>query len=472
LELLFQSGCDLASTGDYHRALRTFTKMLEIDPEQPHAMFNAAVMCDLLGETSSAIRVLKETIQLAPQLPDSSLYLGKIYYRAKNYPIAQRYFRAAIRHDINNKQAYQHYFDIATKTGQQVTDEQTDLVFYIIGGEPFHGHTLEKQGIGGAETAFITLTRQLAQMGYRIIVFTDCDKPGIYDGIHYLDLVDFYIYRYANPIKILVAVRSVKPFLQGTRATKKLLWIHDSPNVQLTPQVLDQIDCVIAVSKWQKEQWQHEYHIPENKIIVIPNAVDSQLFQTKSERYRKKKLVYLSPPQRGLESLLNLFPEIRRKYPEAELSVFNYDSQNGDDLSFSGKDLTNVRFMGNVHKKRLAKELRSAKLLAYPTACMENFCLSAVEAQAAGVPVITSNQAALAETVESDKTGFLIDGLPGSPEYDQKFIDKALQLLSDEEQWSTMSKQAQERTIRLYDVNLIAQKWKELFDRLHHCNSN
>ncbi len=50
-------------------------------------------------------------------------------------------------------------------------------------GLPFTGDTLEQQALGGSETAFISVARELARKGHDVHAYCMCPKPGVFDGV-------------------------------------------------------------------------------------------------------------------------------------------------------------------------------------------------------------------------------------------------------------------------------------------------
>src|SRR5690606_2655336 len=78
----------------------------------------------------------------------------------------------------------------------------------------------------------------------------------------------------------------------------------------------------------------------------------------------------------------------------------------------------NVINLGSLTKQDLYRELAKTSLLLYPTNFPEISCIAAMEAQAFGVPVISTDDFALRETVINGESGILIPGLPGTEEYD------------------------------------------------------
>lgn len=77
--------------------------------------------------------------------------------------------------------------------------------------------TLTKQGLGGSETAYLLLAKELQALGFEVTVFNNCigsvnASEGTFDGVQYVD-----ISRLKQPndytCDIMVGSRSVLPFL-------------------------------------------------------------------------------------------------------------------------------------------------------------------------------------------------------------------------------------------------------------------
>src|ERR1041385_956964 len=99
--------------------------------------------------------------------------------------------------------------------------------------------------------------------------------------------------------------------------------------------------------------------------------------------------------------------------------------QNLKDKIFYNVDLLGgedggVYMHGRVNQAELAKWQAGQHIWLYPTAFMETFCITAIEAQAAGILPLTSNLAALKETVASDH--LRIEGWPQNVTYQNKVL--------------------------------------------------
>ena len=185
---------------------------------------------------------------------------------------------------------------------------------------------------------------------------------------------------------------------------------------------------------------------------------------------RARRLAYASTPFRGLDVLLDLFPAIRERCPSAELKVFSsmrvYGVSEVDDRArfdeiYRRADQPGIELVGTVSQPRLAEELAQCRVLAYPNHWPETFCIAAIEAQAAGCPVLTSAVGALPETV--GEGSLCLHGDPRSSAYRRAFIDAAIDLLTDDERWATFSRRACQRSVPHFSWAAIAGDWEGVF---------
>ena len=101
---------------------------------------------------------------------------------------------------------------------------------------------------------------------------------------------------------------------------------------------------------------------------------------------------------------------------------------------FAGYD---VIFTGRLSKPALASVLMQSDVCLYPCNFFETFCLTALECQAAGVPMVTSEFGALATTL-APGAGVKIPGHPNSPAYRRQFVRAAVDVLQDAERRRAM----------------------------------
>ncbi len=300
-----------------------------------------------------------------------------------------------------------------------------DVVFFIGHGlEPWNPTTFAKTGMGGSETMAWELSRRLARLGHRVRLYGHCkpSQEGVFDGVQFLDAA-----KYRNvTCDILIASRQPHAVdnSHGCKAGARVLWVHDIHcGNELNRERELRFDAILALSNWHKQLLLQVYPtiLPE-KIIVTRNGIDMERFAG-SEESNPHRAIYSSSPDRGLQTALDCWPEIREQVPDAELHVF-YGFFNWEQSARSMNDapqLRSVRYLKKlcettagvtlherVNQKQLAREFMKSGVWAYPTWFSETSCITAMEAQAAGCRIVTSPIAALNETV--GKHGVLIPG--------------------------------------------------------------
>jgi 2-polyprenyl-3-methyl-5-hydroxy-6-metoxy-1,4-benzoquinol methylase/glycosyltransferase involved in cell wall biosynthesis len=342
----------------------------------------------------------------------------------------------------------------------QIDNSRKTIVF--VDGNSFDGDELEKRGVGGAETCIINITKRLSKY-FNVHVFNACFEPGIYDGVAYHNLnTNLNDLKSLSPDWCIVnrntdIIRQIK-FKENYGVKKLGLWAHDissSPAYQYLEQVYNDLDLIILLSDWHVNDFKTTFKfISDNKIKVLRNGVDLDRFKSDIGKV-SGKLIYSSTPFRGLDILTDIFPMIKKEVPNAELHVFssmklygsNYDDNQFLSLYNKLKSIPGIVYHGSVKQDVLAKEMQSAELLVYPNTYPETSCITVMEAVSAKTPVVTSNKAALPETLPSD-CGFLIDGNQYTTEYKSKFAETVVDILKNRDKLQGLIK-----TCSKYDMS-------------------
>lgn len=127
------------------------------------------------------------------------------------------------------------------------------------------------RGIGGSEEAVIYLTKELAKLGWRVIVYADPqEEAGVYDNVTYLP---HYHINWKDNFNILVSWRQIGiADIPGLRAKKIYVWNHDIQNkFTYTKERVDKITKFMFLSKWHRE------NVPdllEEKIFYTGNGIN------------------------------------------------------------------------------------------------------------------------------------------------------------------------------------------------------
>ena len=406
--------------------------------------------------------------------------------RKMGYEICQNYKSFVFHYGAISRKA----LESEDKNAYQAADKRTNLYLrekydrknvVIYSGPGWHKwdyRNIDGSGIGGSETWQVHIARELDKLGYRVKSFCDCSEPGIKDGnVEYLHWTPYNQYIDANYI---ISSRTTDPFKYPLRAGKTFVQIHDVWLLSERNQILlDKVGKFAVLSDWHAK-FAGEYHgIPDDKFVQMTNGLDFSRYDSQKIEREPYRMFYSSSADRGLDTLLYLFPFIKAEIPQLELHIYygfdvwelavrqrnNLDEiKNMEEIKQAMKQ-PGVFYHGRIGQKELAAEQLKSSLWAYPTSFEETFSITAIEAQYAGCPVIASNYAGLQTTVGS--SGILLgNGNKGesyTKEYREKFVAECINLLTHKDKWQYWSERGFENA-KKYSWSNVAQKWKELFE--------
>lgn len=245
--------------------------------------------------------------------------------------------------------------------------------------EPWTPKSLEQGGIGGSETAVIFLARLLAKMGWEVTVFNWCDtSEGVYDGVTYRNNWEFSP---NDDYNIVILWRVVELLSSDIKAKKIYLDLHDVPDVnEFTEERIKKVTKIFVKSKYHRSLLPK---VSDEKFIIIPNGIDVSRYV---DSFKHKKIphsaIYSSSPNRGLDTLLDMWPKIREVYPDATLRVFYgwntfFALEKGNPASLIWMETIKKKMdslvdngvinMGRVSQKELAEWQMKSQMWLYPT---------------------------------------------------------------------------------------------------------
>lgn len=263
---------------------------------------------------------------------------------------------------------------------------------------------LEKEGMGGSETACVEIARLLKKKtGKPVKVFQQRKSSDVMpSGVEYLplDQLESYIKRY-KPLRHIAWRHAVKLTPSPT-----YVWSHDL----LTPggQAQDQYEKYWCLSGFHKEFVQDMQKVSPDKIDLVFNGVDLSLFDQEVEK-NPWKVFFSSSPDRGLERCIEICKRAREDVVmgDLELHIF-YGTGNmrkmgmveeADRLDKLVRDHDFVKFHGFVPKKELVRHMLESAVWLYPADFIETSCITAMEAVSARAWPLVRNMGALKYTL-------------------------------------------------------------------------
>ncbi|HET9183289.1 MAG TPA: glycosyltransferase family 4 protein [Candidatus Angelobacter sp.] len=208
-------------------------------------------------------------------------------------------------------------------------------------------------------------------------------------------------------------------------------WWGQAPDPEIVEQevfAFRNSDMLITVSNSMRAIVQKTHRIPDDKIRVVYNGMDVNRFAADTpalEKQQKLKaavapngekiILYAGRmnPQKGVSAILASVPEVAReipnvKYvfagdPDSQQFAHEFQQQIKESPEAGGK----IMLLGKLPRPKLAALYKAADLALVPS-LYEPFGYAAIEAMAAGVPVIATATGGLAEIVDHEQTGLLI----------------------------------------------------------------
>jgi tetratricopeptide (TPR) repeat protein len=348
-----------------------------------------------------------------------------------------------------------------------------DLVYYC-------GQTTEwtpeilKKGIGGSEEAVINLSKEWAKAGYNVTVYNNCGEGGVFDGVTYKP---WYTYNYRDKQDILIVWRQLNLLDYDLNVGKIFVDIHDVIREgEFTPKRLAKIDKIFLKSDAHRELFPS---VPDEKIVIVPNGMDTELFDEQKER-DPYLIINTSSPDRALSALVRIFPKIKAKEPRAKMTwAYGFDIfdllRKRDKEAMAWKKVmlkkmadAGIENLGKISHKEVADLTLSAGVMLYPTHFMEIDCVSARKAQLGGAHVVCTDFGALKTTV---KYGYKIPttytkdnwcppyslDLADDPERDDEYVEAVLKAFENANR-SDMQKWA-----RTFTPSFVARNWQMHF---------
>jgi glycosyltransferase involved in cell wall biosynthesis len=328
---------------------------------------------------------------------------------------------------------------------------------------------LGRAGLGGTETAVVRVAEELAALGHEVAVRGEVD-PLERAGVSYgaadpdeLDGVAVLWLRMPGDLALLA------------RPRRGIAWVHDRALADgLDPSAGERLDGVLALSGYHRDLLASRHPELAGRIRVVGNGVDADRFAPEpGDAGRAPLILFSSQPERGLDVMLELWPEVRERVPEAKLVCTHapiYDriadrpwvAAHRDRISsLSGQP--GVLLAGALPRERLVDAVRRARVWAHPSWASayaapfdELSCIAAMEAQAAGCCVVASAAGALPETVEVGEL-IALEGAPGEP-WRGLFLEALVAGLTDDERL--------ERALREGPAAMRERSWASVAGRI------
>ncbi|MCX6812543.1 MAG: N-acetyl-alpha-D-glucosaminyl L-malate synthase BshA [Candidatus Berkelbacteria bacterium] len=233
--------------------------------------------------------------------------------------------------------------------------------------------------------------------------------------------------------------------------------------------LLKKSDDVMTVSHALSEDAKIIYNL--KKVDVIHNFVDTNEYKPKTDKTDDLRKIFAKPGEKiifhssnfrsikRISDVIGIFRLVNKKIPCKLLLVGEGpDQQLASKLAAKYKIIDRIHFLG--FQSDMAKLLPVGDVFLLPSE-KENFSLSALEAMACGLPVISSDVGGMKEMIDHKINGYL------APVGDVEIMSNyAIDLLNDDAKLINFSKLARNKVVKFFGPEKIVPRYENLYKKI------
>jgi len=210
--------------------------------------------------------------------------------------------------------------------------------------------------------------------------------------------------------------------IAAKRVNKVLLMLHGS-NFQnwqnnsskrirkYTAATLKKTDGMIVLGQNLKSLFTNQYS--PDQVHVVPNGADFEFPEKAQKGNDKITILYLSNllPAKGITDLIDALVFLtsdKNKYDVNIVGQWVDDATKAYCLNLVKKHQLPVDFKGPLYGEEKLEQFVAADIFVFPPRAPEGHPLVLVEAMAAGLPIISTDQGAITESVIDGENGFIV----------------------------------------------------------------
>lgn len=339
-------------------------------------------------------------------------------------------------------------------------------------------------GVGGSEYLFTLLASELSKKGINVTIYHYSNNILPPNSNNHIVKDSISMIQKAQDDGITILIHQVGKtdewyYRLKDTSVNSIAWAHvylDYYELKLL-RSCSNVKRVVFVGKEEYDAYIDDDIIKKSTYIF--NMLPTKTL-VKKRKFNNSVVTYVGSlvPAKGFHKLAQIWPELVKRVPNAELNVigngkvYNRDAKLGkfgiaqDDyensfmkylLDKDGNILPSVHFLGIVGTEKNQIFENTTVGIVNPTALTETFCMSAVEMEYAYIPVVSRRKWGLLDTIRDKHTGFLFRNK-------SEFIKRVILLLEDSTLNCEMGENAHKYVKDKFSVDVIIPKWIKLID--------
>ncbi len=220
-------------------------------------------------------------------------------------------------------------------------------------------------------------------------------------------------------------------------------------------------DKVVAVSEFVKKSLISETFVSPDKVEVIHNGIDPNLFKSEKEKRNVGGIVNIYfigrvEKSKGILTILDMVKNINRDiifHVVGEGPCLEEAKNKVGKLNIQEK----VIFHGRMPHYEFIKKIQP-DIFVFPTQRVEGFPMVLVESMFAGIPTIAFDYGGVSDAVDDGITGFLVNA--GEKE---NFSEKMIQLIDDRELRFKLGDNSKEKAEKEFTIGKMIDRYEKVF---------
>lgn len=242
--------------------------------------------------------------------------------------------------------------------------------------------------------------------------------------------------------------------LEGRAQKKKNYWLEKL--------AIAKAKAFIAPTEFAGKLSQKLFSIQNKTIQTIHNGIELQQFHNPNpEVYEEGLLLYIGTiiRKKGVFELPVILKKVREVCPNAHLVLIGNDSSDISTQSASTWELLkegfegqNVSYLGKIPYHQVQEHIKRANVCVFPTFA-ETQGMVTIESMALHKAIVNSNIGWSQELIVDGESGFLVN-----PTDHQKFADRIIELLQNNDTLIQMGMNARKRVEDTFEIDAIAHQ--------------
>jgi len=313
---------------------------------------------------------------------------------------------------------------------------------------------------GGIEHCNIEVAKKLSLFGYDVSLVSKIKKKQKKFNITNLPFNFLNREHFTNGFDVIISSNYSQAF-KSKQKSIKVLWMHNQLQIEKSLRKKEFLSIilhrphVVFVSRYLKQLTSSVY--PFKSKTIIPNGCSELFINNKRNKNIKQIFIWTVKRDKGLTEIIDIWCRIMfKKLPLGELHVHGLNLPKNKNIIID-YDKFNIKFFGIVSRDFLASKYKYSTAMLHP-GYDETFCISALEALASGLPIITFNRSALSELVINNVNGYIVATY-------ENMAEKAINLAMNKSQLRKLSNNAIKISEK-FCWNNIALKWNKYLNNL------